>query len=52
VASDHASTSDFLSVGNYLGTTAGPGIFHFAWTDNRFSFSTVTPERHIFADRN
>jgi hypothetical protein len=52
VSSDHASTSDYVSVGNYLGSTAGPGIFHFSWTDNRFSFSIYSPKEHIFTDRN
>jgi hypothetical protein len=52
VASDHASTTDFVSVGNYLGATANPGIFHFVWTDNRYSFSNYAAKEHIFADRN
>jgi hypothetical protein len=52
VSSDHASTSDYFSVGNYLGSAAGPGIFHFVWTDNRFSFSPASAQEHIFSDRN
>jgi len=52
VSSDHASTSDFVSIGAYAGSTASPGIFHFSWTDNRFSFSVFASKTHIFADRN
>jgi hypothetical protein len=52
VSSDHASTTDQTSVGSYVGSTAGPGIFHFAWTDNRFSISNLSSKEHIFTDRN
>jgi len=48
---DHASASDYISIGKYLGATAGPGIFHLAWTDNRTSFSKMYPREHICADR-
>src|SRR6185503_6274743 len=52
LAADHASTSDFGSVGDRLSIATSTGAFHFAWTDNRSSFSPFFPRQHIAADRN
>src|SRR5262249_38200885 len=49
--SDHASLSDAVSIGNYMGAAAASGIFHAVWTDNRAAFSRFQPRLHIFAER-
>jgi hypothetical protein len=51
VVTDHASLSDFTTIGDYIDSTANNGLFHIAWTDNRFGIDILRPREHLFADR-
>jgi hypothetical protein len=51
VTTDHASVSDFSSVGDHIDSSAAPGIYHIAWTDNRQGRDPFSPREHLFADR-
>jgi hypothetical protein len=48
---DHASVSDFSSLGDHIDSTAGSGIYHIVWTDNRYGRDPFSPREHLFADR-
>jgi hypothetical protein len=50
VVTDHASLSDFTTIGDYIDSTANNGLFHIAWTDNRFAIDSGRSREHLFAD--
>jgi hypothetical protein len=52
VVSDHWSISDYITIGDYIDSTANNGMFHLAWSDNRFGIDTFTPRQHLYSDRN
>ena len=52
VMADHWSVSDFTTIGDTIDSTANNGMFHLAWSDNRFGTNVLTPHQHLFADRN
>lgn len=51
IVTEHASVSDFVFIGDYIDSSATPGIYHIVWTDNRYGVDVFTPRTKFFADR-